>query len=267
MSTSRNTNGSQVAAAVSERSQDGKRLTLCVMCSHELWDKPPLVGICDRCKAVMRTARLHGIEEPHAPITTNREFWLPTTRVNGHEVSNRGRVRSRLSGKARILKAGIDAAGYPYVGPWTGTGNIRIRVHTLVLEAWCGPKPSTRHQARHYDDRKRHKHIRNLSWGTRSENIRDMVRNGHHNNARKRKCLNGHRFTPENTRIINGGGRECRACHRERSREQRAKRRAAAALSRGSAIDRPERHGERFSALPRVTMPEMGSRRRREAAS
>jgi hypothetical protein len=181
------------------------------------------VAVCARCKAVMRTSRLHSIEPPHAPITTRREYWLPTTRVAGHEVSSRGRVRSTLSGKRRILKTGLDAAGYPYVGPWTGTGNIRVRVHTLVLEAWCGTAPSKRYQARHYDDRKTHNMIRNLAWGTRSDNARDAVRNRRHNNARKRECHNGHAFTPENTRITQNGGRDCRACHRDRERERRSR--------------------------------------------
>lgn len=197
----------------------------CDICGQEFLGPVP---VCRRCLTVMRTAREHGISPPDAPITSRRELWLPSKRVKGHEVSNRGRVRSRLRRKARILKAGTDGSGYRYVGPWIGDRNVRIRVHELVLETWCGAKPSPRHQARHYDDRKRHNHIRNLSWGKRSDNGRDMVRNCMHNNARKTECRNGHRFTPENTRVKTNGGRDCRACHRDRHRRYRQAKRCAA---------------------------------------
>lgn len=249
-------------------------IRLCVVCSHWLADAAPvIVAVCDRCKLVMRTARLRGIEDPHTPITTRREFWLPTTRFSDHEVSSRGRVRSTRNGKCRILRASIDTRGYPYVGPWTGNGNVRVRVHTLVLEAWCGPR-SPGEMARHWDDRKTRNHIRNLAWGSRSDNMRDAVRNGRNPNSRKRKCPSGHRYTPENTRITPDGGRECRECHRAKRRRQRAdKRRAAAALRQGTAGNRAVRHPELRSPAPRVTAPGTGgqaltgARIRREATA
>jgi HNH endonuclease len=43
-------------------------------------------------------------------------------------------------------------------------------------------------------------------------------------NSYKTHCVNGHEFTPENTRMrANGHGRDCRACHREYQRAHRAK--------------------------------------------
>lgn len=50
-------------------------------------------------------------------------------------------------------------------------------------------------------------------------------------NAAKTHCINGHAFDLENTFLRAGGGRQCRACYRERSAaRQRLVRRAAAAL-------------------------------------
>lgn len=43
--------------------------------------------------------------------------------------------------------------------------------------------------------------------------------------ARKDTCDNGHKFTPENTYLRKGGGRECRACDRTRARQARRRRR------------------------------------------
>ena len=41
-------------------------------------------------------------------------------------------------------------------------------------------------------------------------------------NARKRVCPQGHRYTPSNTYRPPGGGRKCRTCRREESRRRRA---------------------------------------------
>lgn len=44
-------------------------------------------------------------------------------------------------------------------------------------------------------------------------------------NARATHCLNDHEFTPENTRVVQGGQRQCATCARARQRE-RGRRRA-----------------------------------------
>lgn len=40
--------------------------------------------------------------------------------------------------------------------------------------------------------------------------------------ARRKHCVNGHEYTPENTRVCPDGGRDCRTCDRDRKRKERA---------------------------------------------
>ena len=123
------------------------------------------------------------------------EVWRP---VVGHEceyeVSDQGRVRSldcqrlyrrldQYSGKmllikrkhrGRMLRPGRMASGHLSVA--IGRGNSRL-VHHLVLEAFVGPCPAGQ-EGLHYDDVPSNNCLPNLSWGTRSENLLDAVRNG-----------------------------------------------------------------------------------------
>lgn len=64
-----------------------------------------------------------------------------------------------------------------------------------------------------------------LYLGTHTDNMRDIVRAGNHNMAKKTHCASGHEFTPENTVIRENGSRRCRACGRRRTRnyDQRKK--------------------------------------------
>lgn len=57
-----------------------------------------------------------------------------------------------------------------------------------------------------------------LFVGTARDNSSDMVGKRRHFRHRQTHCKRGHEFTPENTRMDNGGvSRRCRACDRERS--------------------------------------------------
>lgn len=51
-------------------------------------------------------------------------------------------------------------------------------VHHLVLETFVGFRPPGK-DACHKDDNPANNHLDNLYWGTRQENMRDVVRNGH----------------------------------------------------------------------------------------
>jgi hypothetical protein len=93
-----------------------------------------------------------------------------------------------------------------------GDEKRRVRIHTLVIEAFVGPRPGgleACHGPGGSDDNSRP----NLRWDTRRENMLDEVRHGTHHNAVKTHCKRNHEFTPENTRINpTSGSRQCRRC-------------------------------------------------------
>lgn len=220
----------------------------CEICSTETHYSQPLSRICTRCKHVMRTARLHGIDPPQAPLTSRREFWLPAGRlalVGKYLVSNRGRIRSTRTGK--VLVATKPRKGYPGVT----VGGQHVRIHTLVLETWVGPRPPGQ-ECCHRDDIRSHNHVRNLGWGSRSENTVHSVRNGRHPNARKRECRNGHRCSPENTYRDKRGRRVCKIC--QRAATLRWKARTGREGRRNGAVGA----AERLSAASRVIVARDG---------
>ena len=113
------------------------------------------------------------------------EIWKPIPSEPGYEVSSLGRVRSsdrvvetangqRRRYKGQMLSPGRTKSGHLTVA--CGKGNSRS-VHVLVLEAFIGPRPPGM-EALHRNDEPWDNALENLLWGTRSENLRDKVRNG-----------------------------------------------------------------------------------------
>lgn len=122
------------------------------------------------------------------------EIWRPVVGYEGaYEVSSLGRVRSldRMiqcrawdkyakvhvptlkRAKGRVLRPGLSS-GHLTVA--LGKDNSRL-VHHLVLEAFVGPRPEGC-ESLHADDVGDNNVLGNLSWGTRSQNLHDAVRNG-----------------------------------------------------------------------------------------
>lgn len=90
-------------------------------------------------------------------------------------------------------------------------------LHRLTYEYFVGPIPA----GMQLDHLCRIRHCVNpehLEPVTHKENIRRAMR---------LSCVNGHRFTPENTYIPADGKRYCRECRRNRVRQQRAAKRGA----------------------------------------
>lgn len=131
----------------------------------------------------------------------------------GYEVSDQGRIRS---GEGRILSTGPDSSGYPQVSLRVGSKKITRRVHRLVAEAFI-PNPDNLPLVRHWDDVKTNNHVENLLWGTQSDNVLDLVRNGGHHLAKKTHCLRGHPLTNDNVYVYKTS-RQCRTCARDRWR-------------------------------------------------
>lgn len=140
--------------------------------------------------------------------------WREIPGYPGNFASDDGRIRSHRGNVLKPYRGGT--VGYFTVSVLAEGGRRRhASVHRLVLLAFTGPPPGrldTCHINGDHDDNR----PSNLRWGTRSENILDLVRHGTHNNARKTHCLRGHAFTEENTAILSRGRRECLTCRRMR---------------------------------------------------
>lgn len=112
------------------------------------------------------------------------EEWRPVPGFEGtYEVSSLARVRRIVPGAGRakvgaILSPGRNPKGYLSVGPMRDGKRKTFFLHTMVCEAWHGPKPSPTHQAAHRDDNKDNNTPDNLYWATPLENHADRRRNG-----------------------------------------------------------------------------------------
>ena len=167
------------------------------------------------------------------------EEWRTIPNSGGvYEVSNLGRVRSRdttiieRTGKARFKKGRIlkSFKGDAYDHQVISIGKRDRRyVHTLVLEAFVGPRPAGC-EACHNDGDVYNNAVTNLRWDTASANQRDRVKHGTHHWGSRTHCNYGHEYTPENTyiRYVTGpryvkpsAVRACRACRRMRYRQRR----------------------------------------------
>lgn len=129
--------------------------------------------------------------------------------VAGHEgiyqVSSLGRVRSLdrvIKGVAymgKMLRPKTDKDGYKRVALLNAGERREAAVHVLVLEAFVGPRPTPEHETRHLDGDRARNNIKNLAWGTPSENYADQVKHG-------TACIHGRhnraKLTEDNVRAI-----------------------------------------------------------------
>lgn len=163
----------------------------------------------------------------------SEERWLPVVGYEGlYEVSDQGRVRSldmidsmRRKHKGRVLVSiPVNKQGHLIVNLHKNGQQTMFLVHRLVMAAFVGPCPAGQ-EVRHLNDMPTDNALENLAYGTRAENMADMVRNGHDAAARgtnpqslKTHCPHGHEYTPENTATTKRGTRRCRECDRIRGR-------------------------------------------------
>ena len=103
------------------------------------------------------------------------EEWRPIPTAPGYEVSNLGRVR-RIS----ILAGTAMRRGYPAVNLSLGRrGQSWMRqVHTLVAEAFLGPRPSPAHVVSHLDGNPANPSVTNLTYETQKENLARRKQHG-----------------------------------------------------------------------------------------
>lgn len=170
-----------------------------------------------------------------------------------YEISDDGQVRSA---RGRLRKPVENRPnGYLTVQLRRDLRTHKRYIHRLVLEAFVGPCPPGM-ECCHRDGDIGNNSVPNLYWGTRKQNIEDMLRHGTHYWARRSHCKNGHRYTLENFYISKTNGqRVCRVCHRESGLKARRRNGAIARGTQthcinGHAFDAQntfvDKHGHRF---------------------
>ncbi len=131
-----------------------------------------------------------------AENSTTAEVWKDIPRLPGHQISDRGRIRSfwkrvcsnlgatrHLVDQPRILKPILSARGYLTIRALDTEGVHRTcQIHRLVLESFVGSCPEN-HEGCHKDGDRTHNYIDNLYWGTRQQNCLDTQRHGRNPNS------------------------------------------------------------------------------------
>lgn len=136
----------------------------------------------------------------------------------GIEVSDRGDLRDQSTGRLLDVPAyRTKASGPPFYRRFRGR-----YVHHLVLEAFVGPRPHGM-QCRHINGNSLDNRLKNLAWGTPSEDNYDRVRHGTHQHSRRKLCKYGHpldgvAYKPDGS----VHQRLCTECRRIRGRKRRA---------------------------------------------
>jgi hypothetical protein len=210
------------------------------------------------------------------------ETWRPVVGFEGlYEVSDQGRVRTlgRVDARgrrrqARLLKTGRSARGYVQVGLTPrGAGNEveaarTFYVHSLVLEAFVGPRPEGM-DACHGNDVPWDNRLVNLRWDTRFANFVDRVRlQARHTSKRSRvpqrapvppgQCRRRHEVVgPNAARRANGRRDRCVACLRAHSEVNYA-RCSGVVLDFGTVADRRYAELMRDYMSPDVTSASAG---------
>jgi len=157
------------------------------------------------------------------------EQWRPVVGYEGdYEVSDLGRVWSRpRKGTRGGLRKLVTAQAGGYLVIALGHEDRRY-VHSLVLEAFVGPRPDGA-EIRHLDGDPANARLDNLIYGTSGENKQDILRHGRNHAANKTHCPSGHEYDEANTYVLPSRptARYCRTCHNAHSRARGRKLRAS----------------------------------------
>jgi hypothetical protein len=100
-----------------------------------------------------------------------------------------------------------------------------VFVHMAVAEAFHGPRPDGL-VVRHLDGNPSNNSATNLRYGTPSENARDRIAHGRHNQLNKTHCSQGHPYDEVNTSHLADGSRACRTCRAAAARQKYARKKA-----------------------------------------
>ena len=103
----------------------------------------------------------------------------PAPRWPRYFVTRDGRIFSHQTERGwrpRWLSAAVLTDGYRAYGFFSGGVGVTTRLHRVTCEAFHGPPPTPAHEVRHMDGDRANCAADNLAWGTRTENMADLVR-------------------------------------------------------------------------------------------
>lgn len=164
-------------------------------------------------------------------------IWVRIPEAPGYEASVEGNIRSSTRdvtdslGRTRTYQ-GVQLAeavnpmtGYRQVGVHLSGRQVTRTVHSLVANAFLGPRPDGE-EVRHLNGDQSDNRPANLAWGTPLQNKADQRRHGTHHNTAKTHCPAGHPYSAENTYWSPRGGRQCRTCIAARRGAKRSRKEA-----------------------------------------
>lgn len=107
------------------------------------------------------------------------EIWRDSPSCPRLQVSNLGRVMTKVHYKPMPHGGLRKYGGFPYDGVWSkrdkrmiiGVRGKTYKVARLVAEAFLGPPPFPRAVVMHLDENSRNNNVENLQWGTQKENL------------------------------------------------------------------------------------------------
>lgn len=149
------------------------------------------------------------------------EVWMPDLKYPNYQVSNFGQVRGP---RGRILRPRVGKRGYLCVSLSGGKrGTARpCPIHVLVVRTFLG-LPKEGEEIRHLNGNPHDNRLENLAYGTRADNMQDMIRHGTQWQQGKTHCPSGHLLEAPNLvpHQLKLGWRSCRACAQAHKRVAR----------------------------------------------
>jgi len=123
----------------------------------------------------------------------------------GYKITKDGRIWSKPKLRCRVgkwLKPDIADSEHCRVTLYKNGRVYRKLVHRLVLETYIGKCPIG-YECRHLDGNPKNNRLKNLCWGTRSENSKDAIKHGTHPGLKTKGESHSHaKLTEQNVRMI-----------------------------------------------------------------